>query len=73
MSIDARSVKQVTAVLLTANEIEKRVVLEAMEPMDGMDQFQIAIGEETSYEIGTLGIYKVAHVHCKNQGNVFKS
>ncbi len=62
--------KNISFLLVTAAEPEKKAVLKVMRPMEGETEFIKAVGENMSYEIGVLGKYSVAHVHCENQGSI---
>lgn len=62
--------KNISFLLITAAEPEKKAVLDVMRPMEGETEFIKAVGENVSYEVGVLGKYSVAHVFCENQGSV---
>lgn len=62
-------VKKVKILLITAAEPEKKALLNAMKPLSNQREILKVVGKKTAYHIGRLGLYPVAHVHCKNQGS----
>lgn len=63
-------VKRVKILLITAAEPEKKALLNTMKPLSNQKEILKVVGKKTAYHIGRLGLYPVAHVHCKNQGSV---
>lgn len=53
---------------VTANDHEKEAILDKFQPYKP-DKLERLIGKNTSYVLGRLGNYAVAHVHCGEQGS----
>ena len=70
MAISELRKKNISFLLVTAAEPEKKAVLREMRSLDGKKELIKAVGENLSYVVGVLGKYSVAHVHCENQGSV---
>jgi len=58
-----------TFLFVTANEHEERAFISALLPPSG-DKLKYVLINGLRINIGLFGKYLVAHVHCKNQGNM---
>lgn len=62
--------KKVKILIITVADPEKKALRNAMKPLPNQKEILKIAGMKTVYNVGSLGAYPIAHIHCNNQGSV---